>query len=80
MAITIERVPAGQYRPARVTIKVSTDTFRTHDVTVYGPEHGSPAKVNWSALGAVSAEEAAEYAAAIALGASIAPTLEGETV
>jgi hypothetical protein len=80
---TVTRTPASQYSPEMAEVHVDLPTSGSARVTLYGPDirfgSPSPSTVNWSAIGSVSAEDALVYAGAIALAASIAPTLAPAT-
>lgn len=82
---TVDRTPAREFTPERAEVSVDLPGGRSAKVTIFGPERwiGSdqmnPAQVNWSAIGSVGRADALAYAGAIALAASIAPTLAPAT-
>lgn len=80
---TVTRTPASTYSPEMAEVHVALPGAGSARVTIYGPQAKfgdfSPAQVNWSAIGSVSAADALAYAGAIALAAAIAPTLAPAT-
>ena len=80
---TVVRTPAREHTAEHVEVQVALPEGGSVRVTIYGPEDWGggpmPAKVNWSAIGSVSPADALAYAGAIALAASIAPTLAPAT-
>jgi hypothetical protein len=82
--LTVERQEATRFygESATVSVLLAAGT-RPVDVTIYGARtrfgEMSPAEVNWSAIGSCSPADALLYASAIALAASIAPTLAPPT-
>lgn len=77
--ITVERQEATMLRGEEARVLVDWgDGSRESRVIACGPtQKGSDPMVNWSAFGQVTPETALIYCAAIALAASIAPTLSG---
>lgn len=81
--ITFEREEPTAWTPERIEVLVRWTTGTTSSVTVEGPRNAfgtlRPPQVNWSAIGAVSAEEATTYATAILVAAQMAATLRPAT-
>lgn len=83
--LRVERRPASRWHAEEATVYVESPDGpeRVYEVKAYGPRsdfgRSQPAQVNWSALGAVSAELAESYAEAILRAAEIAPTLQPAT-
>ncbi len=84
---TVKRTPARQWSAETAEVHVTLPDGGSARVSIYGPEYRfgakdldlTPSRVNWSAIGSVSAADALAYAGAIALAASIAPTLAPAT-
>ncbi len=75
----VTRTPARQFSPEYALIEFELPSGRKMALQLSGPSFGDAATVNWSGIGSVTPSDALVYASAIALAASIVPTLAGET-